>query len=79
MSSSSRKSVVKKASIGHFKWAKPQTTPGGYMDPEEYDIGNKLVQGYELFGRASLWFSLKYGSFSLPSRRLAYQEVCTCS
>ena len=22
--------------IGHFKWAKSQTTPGGYTDPVEY-------------------------------------------
>lgn len=35
-SSFSRKLIISKdLPIGHFKWAKSQTTPGGYMDPEE--------------------------------------------
>ena len=46
-----------------FPWAKSQTTPGVYTDPQ--DCSRKQVG--PVLGNALLRFSLKYGSFSIPS------------
>ena len=79
MSSSSRKSVVRKGLHWSFQmdWASDHSW--GYMDPEVYNrkqVGPGLWASWQSF--TMVFFKVWFIFFTFPED-WAYQEVCTCS